>query len=430
MVRFGEAAWRSNVVQLSLLALLMASGAANACTTNHDALARQPKAGSSSGGSAGTAFGSGGLDNGGNRASGGRPNPDDEPLGDNVLTLVNGVVDAPSVRLCFARVGDNAETGDFVGSPLPELAYAASTVLTQIDGLSLVDDVIQPWVIAGELSRIKKLDCQAAVALAQSEEAKVTPVAAALGDGAQGGASSGGAAGDSGAAGDGNLAGDSGRAGMGGTSGTGGQAGTPEKPLAFPTLRARPLAALPAGTVNIGRSILLVLTGCMGGAAYTDHVETSACGPRYTPQAPTLEPVVVKLSRMLGFDKVGLQAVHASQATGSLDVRASGDEGAVSLVFASSLGFGSIEPRPADTRFTPFDLGVEKSNYGLQAVDSKGGVAFQEAWSDTLAASGLATPVAARTYTAIFLGPDPLLLKAGWWNKSAFTLVDNDPTRK
>jgi len=190
------------------------------------------------------------------------------------------------------------------------------------------------------------------------------------------------------------------------------------------------LAALPAGTVNIGRSILLVLTGCMGGAAYTDHVETSACGAGYTPDTPTLEPVVVKLSRMLGFDKVGLQAVHASQATGSLDVRASGDEGAVSLVFASSIGFGSIEPRPADTRFSPFDLGVEKSNYGLQAVDDKGGVAFQEAWSDILLASGLATPVVARTYTAIFLGPDPLLIKEGWWNKSAFTLVDNDPTRK
>ena len=426
MVRFGEAVRRSNAVRLSLLALLMASGAANACTTNHDALARQPKAGSSSGGSAGTGFGNGGSDNGGKPASGGRPNPDDEPLGDNVLTIVNGVVDAPSVRLCFARVGDNAEPGDFVGGPLPELAYAASTVLTQIDGLSLVDDVIQPWVIAGELSRIEKLDCQAAVALAQSEEAKVTPVAAAPGDAAQGGASAG-AAGDGGQAGDGNLAGHS---GSGAAGGTGGRTGTPEKPLAFPTLRARPLAALPAGTVNIGRSILLVLTGCMGGAAYTDHVETSACGAGYTPDTPTLEPVVVKLSRMLGFDKVGLQAVHASQATGSLDVRASGDEGAVSLVFASSIGFGSIEPRPADTRFSPFDLGVEKSNYGLQAVDDKGGVAFQEAWSDILLASGLATPVVARTYTAIFLGPDPLLIKEGWWNKSAFTLVDNDPTRK
>jgi hypothetical protein len=122
--------------------------------------------------------------------------------------------------------------------------------------------------------------------------------------------------------------------------------------------------------------------------------------------------------------------VHASPPTGALDLRASGDSGAVSLVFASSVSFGSIEPRPADTRFTPTELGFENSNFGLQAVDGTGAVVYQQAWSDILAASRLATPVAARTYAAIFLGPDPLLLKEGWWNKSAFALIDNDPTRE
>jgi hypothetical protein len=309
------------------------------------------------------------------------------------------------VRLCFARVGDTGETGDFAGSPLPELGYAASTVLTELDGLSFVDDVIQPWVISGELARLAKLDCQAAVALAESEEAKVTPVAP------EPVAAGGAGAGEP----------DPSLAGAGGSA---------ENPLEFPTLRARPLAALPAGTVNIGRSILLVLSGCMGGAAYTDRVETAACGAAYTPETPTLEPVIVKLSRAVGFDKVGLQGVHASPPTGSLDLRASGDGGAVALVFASSVSFGSIEPRPADTRFTPAELGVENFNFGLQAVDASGGVIYQEAWSDILATSNLATPTAARTYTAIFLGPDPLLIKEGWWNKSAFALVDNDPTRE
>jgi hypothetical protein len=412
MVRRGEVALCSNAMRLLLVGSLLAGGAVNACTTNHDALARQPQAGSSGGGTAGVSgFGFAGFGNAGNQAQGGRANPDVEPQGDNVLTIVNGVVDAPSVRLCFARVGDDGETGDFVGSPLPELGYAASTVLPEIDGLSFVDDVIQPWVISGELARLAKLDCQAAVALAESEEAKVTPVAPEPTGG--GGAGSGGAAAD----------GDALQAGAGGEGGR-------AEPLEFPTLRARPLAALPAGTVNVGRSILLVLTGCMGGAAFTDRVQTAACGASYTPQTPTLEPVIVKLSRFVGFDKVGLQGVQASRPTGALDLRASGDSGAVSLVFASSVSFGSIEPRPADTRFTAAELGVESFNFGLQAVESlTGAVVHQEAWSDILAASDLATPVAARTYTAIFLGPDPLLLKEGWWNKSAFALVDNDPTR-
>jgi hypothetical protein len=408
MVRLGEVALRLDAARAVLLALVIVAGAGNACTTNHDALARQPKAGSSGGGAAGTSgFGSGGFGNTGNQASqGGRPNPDDEPVGDDVLTIVNGIVDAPSVRLCFARVDEDGETGELAGTPLPELAYSESTVLTDIDGLSLVGDVIQPWVISGELSLVKNLDCGAAVELAESEEAKVTPVTPTDGSGGQGGAADGGAAGENGSA------------------GAPGQA-----PLQVPRLRARPLAALPAGTVNIGRSILMVLTGCIGGAAYTDHVETAACGPGYSPETPTLQPIVVKLSRDLRFDKVGLQAVHASRATGSLDVRASGEMGAVSLVFASSVSYGSIEPRPADTRFTPFELGVANFNYGLQAVDERGEVAYQAAWSDILASSGIDEVVAARTYTAIFLGPDPLLLKEGWWNRSAFAIVDNDPTR-
>ena len=396
-----------------VLALLLAAGASNGCTTNHDALARQPKAGSSAGGSAGTAgFGFGGFGNTGNQAQGGRENPDIEPPGANVLTIVNGIVDAPSVRLCFARVGENGETEAFVGSPSPELGYAATTMLQELDGLSLIDDVIQPWVIAGQLSLLKKLNCEDAVALAQSEEAKVTPVPEEPVPAGQGGEGTGGAGG----AGQADPAGEAGAGGSG-------------EPLEFPTLRARPLAALPAGTVNIGRSILMVLTGCMGGAAYADHIDTAVCGKDYTPETPTLQPIVVKLSRAVSYDKVGLQAVHASPATSSLDIRASGDSGTVSLVFATDVTFGAIEPLPAALRFTPAELGVDQFNFGLQAVDEGGSVAYQEAWSDILKVSAVPTPVAGRTYTAVFLGPAPLLIKEGWWNTCAFSLVDNDPTR-
>ena len=410
MVWLGAALWNDARRGL-LLTLSLAAGASNGCTTNHDALARQPKAGSSAGGSAGSAgFGFGGFGNTGNQPQGGRQNPDFEPPGANVLTIVNGIVDAASVRICFARVGENGETAALIGSPLPELGYAASTVLREIDGLSLIDDVIQPWVIAGELSLLKKLDCQEAVDLARDEEAKVTPIPEEPVDSGQGGA--GGAGGAS-------------AADAGAEAGAGGAG----EPLQFPTLRARPLAALPAGTVNIGRSILMVLSGCIGGAAYTDHIDTAVCGKDYTPATPTVQPVVVKLSRQVGFDKVGLQAVHASVATASLDVRASGDEGAVSLVFATDVSFGAIEPRPAALRFTPAELGVDQVDFGLQAVDEGGGVAYQEAWSDILTVSALPTPVAGRSYTAVFLGPDPLLIKEGWWNTSAFSLVDNDPPR-
>jgi hypothetical protein len=370
--------------------LLLAGGAlglwGSGCTTNHDALALQPRAGSSSGGAGGG--GAGGVSNGGSApSSGGRVNPDVEPAGDNVLTIVNGIVDADSVRLCFASLTDDGQSHELRGDPSSKLDYAASLVLSELPEFSFADDQLEPWVIAGDLSLIKGLSCQDAVELAQSEEASVTP----------------------------------------GPDAAGGAASDP----ALPKLRARPVAALPAGTVDIGRSVLLVLSGCMGGAAYalSDTLGPAVCGAGYAPDQPTLSPLVVKLSRARRSDTVGLQALHASAATGSLDVRASGDGGRVALVFASSLSFGSIEPRPSDTRFSVSELGIDSGDYGLQVVDTSGAVAFEETWNDVLTASGLPTVTFDRSYTVVFLGPDPSLKKRGFWNPSAFSLVDNDPTR-
>lgn len=346
----------------------------------------------------------------GNQPTGGRLNPDIEPAGDNVLTIVNGVVDADGVALCFARVNADGQTSELTSDPLPVLPYAHSTVLTTIDGLSFVDDSIQPWVIAGDLTLIEKLDCAGAVALAQSEEAKVTP--------------------DFGASGEGGAPNAGGAAGAGGVPDDG--FGNPTKmvTLVEPTLRARPLAALPAGSVDVGRSMLMVLTGCLGGAFYTDHIETAVCGEDYAPDRPSVQPVVVKLSRDVRYDKVGLQGLHASQTTPSLDIRVGGPKDAIALVFASSVDYGMIAPKPADTRFTPEELNLRGPLYGLQAVGDAGVPVYQSSWPDVLETAGLETVTAGRTYTAIFVGPDPLVIKEGFWNAPAFTLVDNDPTRE
>jgi hypothetical protein len=99
-------------------------------------------------------------------------------------------------------------------------------------------------------------------------------------------------------------------------------------------------------------------------------------------------------------------------------------------VFASSVGYGSIEPRPADVRFNATELGVEQPDYGLQAIDETGGVLFQQSWPDVMQVSGIGSIEQARTYTAILVGPSPLVLKMGWWNPPTFAFVDNDPTRE
>lgn len=375
---------RQAVVIRRFAALLALGGAAlSGCTTNHDALARKPPTGGSGGGGSGGGGAGGVMSSAGQGGSGGRLNPDIEAAGDNVLTIVNGIVDAESVRLCFARVTYDGATSELQSDPQPELGYAAGTVVSELADLSFSDDAIEPWVIAGDLSLIDGLNCQDAIALAESEEASVTPDPDA----------------------------------------------EPPAKLKEPKLRARSLAVLPAGTVDIGRSLLLVLSGCIGGAYYTDELETTLCGDDYTPSSPTLQPIIVKLSRSARAAAVGLQGLHASLSTASLDVRAADKASTVARVFASGIGYGAIEPRPADTRFSPSELGTDAGDYGLQAVGERGDVVFQELWNDVLSASGLPSIQLGRTYTAIFIGPNPVVQRPGWWNAPAFTLVDNDPTR-
>lgn len=396
------------------LRCLLVTVAIAGCTTNHDTLARRPPASggaSGSGGTGGTGLGSG---NTGNVANGGRVNPDDEPAGVDVLTIVNGVVDADSVRLCFARLGEGAAEGELVGEPMQELNYARSTVLTELPGLDFETDTIQPWVLSGDFSLLDGLSCQKSVELARQEEAKVTPHDEPRDPGLGGAPGAEEAAGGSGGA-------------VGETEGgAGGGAPDPGPALEKPALRARPVAALPSGSLVTGRSLLLVLSGCLGGAYYRDAIQASICGQGYAPDEPSVQPVLVKLSRDLAFDKVGLQAVQAALAVGSVDVKA-GSDGA--LTFASGLGFGSIAPRPADVRFGIVELGISAIDSGLQAVGSEG-VLLERSWFSIRDASGIDSIATARSYTAILIGPDPLVIKHGWWHEATFTLVDNDPTRK
>jgi hypothetical protein len=420
MSRLGVAAWRRAAALGAALGFSVGLGVlGGGCTTDHEALARQPKPSSGGGGSAGALAGAaaGGVGNTGNVSSqGGRVNPDDEPLGDDVLTIVNGVVDAPSVALCFARLTADGEGTELVGSPLPELPYGAHTILTGLEGISFADDTLVPWALAGDLALVDGLDCAAAVELAAEEEAKVTPSRESGGEGGAGGDGAGAQGGSSGT-----------ETAAGGAAGAGGAAAEPE-PLEPPVLRARALPAIAAGSMATGRSVLMVLAGCLGGAAYTDVLEQAACGDDYSPSSPSVQPLVVKMSRKVGFDKVGLQGVQASPALAApIDLRVAAD-GVPLLLFASGVSLGGIEPRPADLRFGVAELGPSQSAYGLQAARD-GGVLFEQPWPRILAASGIEELEPFRNYTAVLLGPDPLLVEPGFWNESAFALVDSDPTR-
>jgi hypothetical protein len=400
-------------VRLFALVFSVAFTALTACMTDHAALEKTPNRGSGGGG-AGGSLGIAGhapvSGSGGDSAGGGHP--DDEAPGTSVLTIVHGVVDAPSVVVCLATVATDGTVAPF-GKPLSPkpLGYGESIVLPAITGADPATDSLEPFLIAGELDLIAGLSCASAIDRAQAEEA-------------QNDASPGA----SGAAGASEL-GAGGSPAEGGAFGAGGAAGdTGAPPEVQSRLRARGLPAIPAGTLNGGRSYLLVANGCLGGSGFSAANAEAFCGMGYTERLPTISATFVALSRASSVDHLGLQVVHASLATGTMSVDSSGGVSSSSnpIAIVTNEVEGGLAPRPAYIAHTAFDYGIARG-YGLEVV-AQSATLLTESWADVLQTGGVSALEDGSNYALVLIGPRADL-QAGpaFWNLPAITVVPADP---
>jgi hypothetical protein len=419
-------AWRG----LWLGSLLFSLGFA-ACVTNHEALEKKPT-GRGGNGSGGT-FASGGAPShrggSGGDAENGGGHSDDEPPGDSVLTIVNGIVDAPSVALCLAKVDGDGNVTPF-GSPLTDapLEYGQSVVLGDVSDVDFDTDGLELFAIAGELERIANLDCDEAIQRARSEEA----LSDATGNGA-GGAEPG----QAGAGGDGSdiapssgaSAGEGGNGGEGGSAAhEGGSGGTSPGPTPVRApLRVRGLPAISPGTLNAGRSLVFVTNGCMGGATYSGKSAEQYCGAGYTPRDPTVSAILVSLSRQVSADHVALQVVHASLANEQVELRARPPfPSTADGVAIASVQPGQVAPRPASIQNALFDLGSARK-YQV-SIEAQGSVLYAQPWTTVLSQGALSSLENGRGYALVFNGPRAdLTPKTNLWNGPTLTAVPVDP---
>lgn len=398
---------------------LIISASLAACVTNHAELAKKPPSGaggSNAGGSAGASNPVAGA--AGRASAAGAGHADDEPRGNSVLTFVNGVVDAPAVALCWAKLDAASDVIPF-GDPMlePSLEYGHSLVLHEVPGADWAEDTLQPLLIAGELELIAGLDCRAALARARAEEG-LTP-------GAGGASGEGGAAGGSAIPGAAGLLIETGSAG-GGDLDAAGAGGAPSTPHS--RLRARGLPTLVAGTLNMGRSFALVANGCFGGAGFTAPQAEAYCGKGYSERQPTLSAALVSLSRRIAFDYVGMQVVNASLSNAEISLRAHPPfpSSAAGVTFAFGVAQGQVAPRPASIANTAMTYG-SAFEFVLEARGGSDAV-FSERWTAALARGGLAELTNGATFALVFNGPE-LGLEAvpDLWNGPALTVIAADP---
>ncbi|MES1178584.1 MAG: hypothetical protein ABUL62_29950 [Myxococcales bacterium] len=393
------------------LGALFSAGVLASCVTNHAALEKKPGGGhlGGVGGVGGASAGAGPTAGRGGASSSIGGHADDEPAGTSRLTIVNGVVDAPTVVVCLGKVDTDGSVTAF-GDPIATLDYAESITLGELADVDATQDTLQPFLIAGNLKLIRGLDCEAAIQLARAAE-PMPPAPPFEGEGGAAGADGGAAGAVS------NVTTSAGEGGEGGAA-----------PEVRSVLRVRGLPAIPAGTLDQGRSLALVANGCMGGATYGADIAEEYCGAGYTEQMPTLSAVLVNLSRAVSYDRVGIQVVHASLAN---DVIAVGTIPTPPLTgsgisIANSVSFGQVSPRPASVTSTVADLGSTRK-VSVQ-VSSQGAVQFSEPWSQVLKSGGLTELLATHTYALVFSGPRADLgALPELWNAPALTAIAVDP---
>ncbi|MEZ4225653.1 MAG: hypothetical protein R3B13_32175 [Polyangiaceae bacterium] len=367
----------------ALLALVVL--AISSCASDHDALAKKP-------GSGGTGGSGGGPDAAIDAPADAVEEAPTEPVGDSRITLLHAVADAPRIGFCFAPV-QSGVPGLALGTPLPSggLGYGDSFVLGNVPGIDFATDDVQPIVVAaaaGDLSQT----CAALVLAA-------TPPADAGAD-----------------------------ADLDGGVDAALDAAVDAAPPELPALRALALPVLPQKTLASGYSTLLAAVGCMGGPGLDDPSIASVCGDTYRPDQPTLQPLVVRLSRITQPDRVSLQAVNGRVVSESASFGSEPPEGSSlpAFNFANNVPPGAIAPKLPYDDTNPSLLGFPLGDPQI-TLSPGGAVSHRFSWAGALKRAGLGAVENGKAYTVVLLGPSLNQGTQLWWNPVSITLLPNSP---
>jgi hypothetical protein len=177
---------------------------------------------------------------------------------------------------------------------------------------------------------------------------------------------------------------------------------------------------------SIGKSVLLVPAGCVGGATHTDAAEKLACGSGYSPSSPTATLVALGMEDGGAPGKLALAAVHASVAMPTVDVRIDLGASGVSAMLAPLLSAGAVGPKPPLDDLSVEQLGV--IGEVEVAVHSPGETQLplaSVALDEALENGGLSTPdfEDGQGFVLVAVGGSPGLAAGPWWHALTFTAV-------
>jgi hypothetical protein len=341
------------------------------CGRPHDLGVSTASSTSSGAGGASAATSSTAAGTGGALASG-SGGMDAGPSGPTTLTIVDGIDDYSAARFCFLP-GETPWPAAASGLP-----FATGQTVDLASAVPAGTDVTV-WVVAGNLAVTAGSTCTQILALAQPSGS------------ADGGTGDGGAA---------------------------------------PLIVAAELGVIPQAVFASDQSLLLVPTGCMGGAGHDDPKAAAACGTGYTSTTPTTGVVLLSMSRITDAHHVSLQVVNASS------VLPTGDVGVepnlmppMQVIIAPSLGPGAIGPSPpfaglSLSAFGPLS-GVQINTYPSGSTTPTSSTTL----GPVLSASTVGTAgfIDGAGLALVAVGSAPGLAAGPFWHPLTYALVNASP---
>ena len=342
------------------------------CAGNHSSLAKTP-------GGAGPGGSEGGGGHGADGATGGAPTTTGsgaagaggsvpEPVGPNMLTLANGIVDWDEIRLCVVPYPAG---GDSLPWPTNDgLDFARARAVDPLSTVVPADSDVEIHVLAGDLAQSYGQSCSDLLT-----------------------------------------------------------APAPADDAAAPLLHAS-LGVVPSSVFSSNRSLLLVAYGCVGGPGHTDAVQDQICGATYAPGTPSVALAAGAMSRITEPSHVSLQFADASAAIMQAQLRMhAGEEAAPAFLVTQYWSLGAILPYPPWTQFSRQELGVV-DQAGIQIFTSSPAMPAAEiTLAQTFANSelGAGDIVDGAGYVLIAVGASPGLPDGPWWHAFTMTMVRADP---
>jgi hypothetical protein len=198
-----------------------------------------------------------------------------------------------------------------------------------------------------------------------------------------------------------------------------------------PPIVAAPLGVIPKAVLASDRSLLLVPTGCMGGAGHDNAGAASGCGMGYSSQTPTTGVVFLGMSRITDPKHVALQVVSASPALPVMDVRLLPNvTNAMEVDVAPSLSQGAIEPFPPFLGLTLAAFG-QLSGVQIRAYQPQGSSPISTTnLNDVLSTSAVGTAgfTNGASLVLVAVGATPGAAAGPFWHALTYALIKADPS--